>query len=90
MFDSNRDLIIYKHLYTSDCLVRTLANSEEPDEMPMNAVFNRSYCLIKQKQSSEKDIHTCDRECSGSVVECLTRDRGAAGGSLTGVTAFCP
>ena len=30
------------------------------------------------------------RECSGSVVECLTRDRGAAGSSLTGVTALCP
>ena len=28
------------------------------------------------------------RECSGSVVECLTRDREAAGLSLTGVTAL--
>ena len=28
-------------------------------------------------------------EHSGSVVECLTRDRGAAGSSLTGVTALC-
>ena len=26
------------------------------------------------------------RESSGSVVECLTRDRGAAGLSLTGIT----
>ena len=32
----------------------------------------------------------CWRECSGSVVECLTRDRRAAGSSLTGVTALCP
>ena len=30
------------------------------------------------------------RERSASVVECLTRDRGAAGSSLTGVTALCP
>ena len=32
------------------------------------------------------------RERSDSVVhvECLTRDRGAAGSSLTGVTALCP
>ena len=30
------------------------------------------------------------RERSGSVVECLTRDRGAAGSSITGVTALCP
>ena len=29
-------------------------------------------------------------ERSGSVVECLTRDRGAAGSSLIGVTALCP
>ena len=27
-------------------------------------------------------------ERSGSVVECLTRDRGVAGSSLTGVTAL--
>ena len=31
-----------------------------------------------------------DRERSGSVVECLTRDRRAAGSSLTGVTVLCP
>ena len=30
------------------------------------------------------------REHSGSVVECLTRDRRAAGSSLTGVTALYP
>ena len=30
------------------------------------------------------------RERSGSVVECLTRDRGAAGSNLTSVTALCP
>ena len=30
------------------------------------------------------------RERSGPVVECLTRDRGAAGSSLTRVTALCP
>ena len=32
---------------------------------------------------------TC-REHSGSAVECLTRDRGAAGLSPTGVTVLCP
>ena len=35
------------------------------------------------------DFKNCDRERSGSVVECLTRDRRAAGSSLTGVTALC-
>ena len=29
-------------------------------------------------------------ERSGSVLEYLTRDRKAAGSSLTGVTALCP
>ena len=29
------------------------------------------------------------RECSGSVVECFTPDRGVAGSSLTSVTALC-
>ena len=29
------------------------------------------------------------RERSGSVVECLTQDRGAVGSSLTGVTVLC-
>ena len=29
-------------------------------------------------------------ERSGSVVEILTRDRGAAGSSLTVVTVLCP
>ena len=28
------------------------------------------------------------RECSGSVIECLNRDREAAGSSLTGITAL--
>ena len=29
-------------------------------------------------------------ERSGSVVECMTQDRGAACSSLTGVTVLCP
>ena len=33
---------------------------------------------------------TTNRERSGSVVECLTRDWGAMDLSLTGVTALCP
>ena len=39
--------------------------------------------------SSPSDLNS-NRERSGSVVECLTRDRGAAGSSLTRVTALCP
>ena len=37
-----------------------------------------------------KWIIALSRECSGSVVECLTQDRRAAGSSLTVVTALCP
>ena len=32
----------------------------------------------------------CIREHNGSVVECLNRDRGAAGSSLTSIAALCP
>ena len=36
-------------------------------------------------------IHvTCWRERSGSVVECLTRDLGVVGSSLTSFTGLCP
>ena len=34
--------------------------------------------------------HFNEGEPSGSVVKCLTQDRGAAGSSLTEVTALCP
>ena len=40
--------------------------------------------ISKKKKKKKKKI----RERSGSVVECLTRDRRAAGSSLTGVTAL--
>ena len=57
-------------------------------------------CKINEEDRKvlEKDVerilaayglqHIPDRERSGSVVECLTRDRRAAGSSLTGVTAL--
>ena len=34
-------------------------------------------------------IYYC-KECSGSAVECLTRDRGVAGSSLSGGTVLHP
>ena len=37
-----------------------------------------------------QQFKTIARERSGSVVECLTRDRRAAGSSLNGVTALFP
>ena len=62
-----------------------------------------SHCssYAKIRDVDEDDIEACTsmhassrvtylstRERSGSVVECLTRDRRAAGSSLTGVTAL--
>ena len=37
---------------------------------------------------TQQSLQLNDRERSGSVVECLTRDRRVAGSSLTGVTAL--
>ena len=45
-------------------------------------------CVIKGLYCIIIDSQTTLRERSGSVVECLTLDRGAAGSSLT-VGAFC-
>ena len=43
---------------------------------------------LKDRNSS---LHTKRLgERSGSVVECLTRDRRSVGSSLAGVTALCP
>ena len=43
-------------------------------------------CFVKLAGTSKHIL----RERSGLVVECLTRDQGAAGLSLTGVTVLCP
>ena len=47
-------------------------------------------CNKHNKQTRFSGQNIVDRECSGSAVECLTRDRGAEGSSLTGVSALCP
>ena len=44
--------------------------------------------FVSYSEVKKTNISFIDRERSGSVVECLTRDRGAAGSSLTGVTAL--
>ena len=38
----------------------------------------------------EREVSEYIGPYGSAVVECLTRDRGAAGSSLTGVTALCP
>ena len=37
--------------------MRAVANSEDLDEMPLNAVFHQGlHCLLRRKRSSEKEI----------------------------------
>ena len=50
-------------------------------------IYAQKFCssrLVITDNSSNSD----ERERSGSVVEFLTRDRGAVGSSLTGVTVL--
>ena len=47
-----------KQNYSSDSLMCTLANSEDPDEMPLHVAFHQGlHCLLSQKRSSEKVIN---------------------------------
>ena len=58
------------------------------------AVYMIKAMSIKIMTHLEENYHSnskpLTRERSGSVVENLTRDRGEAGSSLTGVTALRP
>ena len=69
-----------------------MLNSAEHEILSVHRKLSTEYCL---KHSDVVFIlliivkmPTIVREHSGSVVECLTRDRGAEGSSLTGVTAL--
>ena len=57
--------------YLTLCLLEllnvTLANNEDPDEMPQNAIIHQDlHCLLRSKQSSGTEVHlnliilTCD------------------------------
>ena len=54
----------------------------------------RFLSLQLERKVNQQDSKLCMkitvREHSGSSVECLTRDRGVAGLSLTDGTALCP
>ena len=65
----------------------------DPDVNWMSPVHGKSPLVQVKEPYDNLDmvtcrVSTCNRERSGSVVECLTRDRRAAGSSLTGVTAL--
>ena len=54
--------------------------------LKLPCVLSTYFTYLEKMEFSQFSI----RERSGSEVECLTRDRGAAGSSLTGVTGLCP
>ena len=62
-------------------------------EMKQNAYDNQYTRLKIDTSQGDRAIIVPSpldyRERSGSVVECLTRDRRTASSSLTGVTALC-
>ena len=69
-------------LQIQNCQV-TLCIPESPKQVLPQTVKSQMKCFIFLSGPT-----LFVRERSGSVVECLTRDRGAAGSSLTSVTAL--
>ena len=65
------------------CLSRPLVEWS-PHLLQENHNYMRNSVEPDQLASSES------RKRSGLVVECLTKDRGVAGLSLTGITVLCP
>ena len=48
----------FELLHTGNQKTGTLANSEDPDEMPQHAAFHQVlYCLLKLKQPSRTETH---------------------------------
>ena len=68
--------------------VRPLVKSAE--QKIIFLYLNQSICCGYAKVIGKKILTILWWERSGSVVECLTRDRGAAGSSLSGITPLCP
>ena len=63
--------------------------NRDPDQMLHSAASDLGLHCLPIYMSHKKDTK-CIWESSGSVVECLTRDPGAAGLSLSSITALCP
>ena len=57
---------------------------------PTRRTIGLYWLMTKKKEIKKNCCQALKRERSGSVLECLTRDRGVVGSSLTGVTALCP
>ena len=53
-------------LHTGNLKTGTYANSEDPDEMSLQAAFYQGlHCLLRQNQSSEKEI-----QYIGEIITC--------------------
>ena len=74
-------------------IIFVFPKSGDPDEMPLYAAFHLGlHCLSRYQFRGFCNflVHKgFKEEHSGSVVECLTQDRGVAGSSLTGGTELC-
>ena len=66
MYQNNDNALVYFTPLYTDSKMRTLASSEDPDEMPYNSAFHQGlYGLLRKNPSSEKytfymEIITCD------------------------------
>ena len=68
---------------------RYLKYSRTPRRQSNIPLFDQVYYIfVNLNVYFQLMYHKIKRERSGSVVECLTRDRRVAGSSLTGVTAL--
>ena len=76
-------IVFLKDFFENVNLKKTIADDNQSIK---NCLSFKEVCMVVSSRPV-LDTHFC-RERSGSVVECLTRDRGAAGSSLIGVTAL--
>ena len=60
------------------------------DKVKISVCPGTSKKQVKCNSVLTEQLRYYHRERSGSVVECLTRDQGAAASSLTDVTVLCP
>ena len=88
---------LLQHLSSADSFCKQNGSFKiKTDRMTRSKPFDTLTVFLKEffgkiisKKVSMKNYLPI-KEGSGSVVECLTCDRRAAGSSLTGVTVFCP
>ena len=78
----NNAYIILQTVWTQISLMSSLISVHNfclHDEINLKKIWCNFVIIIANSMDSER---------SGSAVECLTRDRGAAGLSFTGITAL--